>query len=378
MRTFFLSLLLFALAACSRDSQPQRGREIPQVPAVEVSAVDQFGPAGGAIYDLEFWAHPTLPFNSLVIAAGEAGLVAYNIEDGEEAARETINATFDGVSLAYLGRGPSARGVVAARSLRENMTERVFTFYEIDNVTRRFNTSSAISLSERNGERGFCLARAKEGDALLLYQMYDDGWRASVIKRNDEGTLSSQSETAGEFRGGFNHCVVDGYDGAVFAINAAGEIYRIEDGAVEDAPLAATGVSDPAGIGLALNGLEEGTPDDQCCGQISVLDGVNGVVSLFDREDGHALGAVRMVASFDVEGVTSASAFGVGYGNFGAVYRDGIVALAAEGENGVIRLAPFNGVMAALAQPLGETADPRDLAPQEEEGFVIDVEVVRP
>ncbi|MEQ8178909.1 MAG: hypothetical protein RIA10_11315 [Amphiplicatus sp.] len=370
MRHLSFSVAFLALAACGRDSQPQQDRELLQSPAVEVAAVDQFGPVTGAVKGIAMWSHPTLPFNGLVIAAGEAGLVAWNIEDGTEVARND-RSPLEGVSVAYLGNGTQAQGYAAARTAGG---EADYTFYAIDNVSREFNLLSTASFGKRHEGRGFCLGG--NGDALVLHEMTQTGWRSTSIAINLGGLAFSEPATTGAHKGGFTHCAVDELSGAIIALSAVGEVYRIENSS--PTLLVSTGVSNPAGIGLALNGLADETPEDQCCGQIAVLDGANAVIHLFDREDGHALGAVRMAASFDVEAVASASALGMGYGNFGAVYRDGLVALATEDQDSAIRLAPFNGVMDALAQPLGETANPRDLAPQQEEGFVIDVEIVKP
>ncbi|MEQ8935502.1 MAG: hypothetical protein RIE56_06900 [Amphiplicatus sp.] len=370
MRHLLVPLALLAVAACSRDSQPQQDRELLQIPALEVTAVDQFGPLTGMVKGIAMWSHPTLPFNSLVIAAGEAGLVAWNVEDGAEVARDD-RTPLDGVSVAYLGNGTQAQGYAVARTTG---SEARYFFYAIDNVSREFNLLSMTSVGERRDGRGFCLGGS--GDSLVLHEMTQIGWRSTNIAINTGGLAFSEAVTAGKSKGGFSHCAVDGLNGAIIAVNALGEVYRIES--TSPSLLVSTGISDPAGIGLALNGPADGTPNDQCCGQIAVLDGVNAIVRLYDREDGHALGAVRMAASFDVEAVVSASALGVGYGNFGAVYRDGLVALATEEGDSAIRLTPFNGIMDALAQPLGEAANPRDLSPQEEEGFVIDVEVVKP
>ncbi|MEE2691900.1 MAG: hypothetical protein VX640_10215 [Pseudomonadota bacterium] len=373
MRKLTAALTLIALAACGREEAPRSGETPAPVDAVEVAAVDQFGPVQGTVTGLALWTHPTLPFNGLVIAAGEAGLVAYNIEDGAEVVRDD-RAPLDGVSIAYLGRGPTAQGFAATRTASGDAR---FRFYVIDNVSREFSLLTMTAGGQRHGARGFCLGRPKDGDGLALYEMTGSGWRATALTVGDGG-VSTGAATEGKHKGGFNRCVVDELDGAVFAIDATGDVYRIEAGAAPAAPLTSTGVKNPSAIALALNGLTEGGATDECCGQIAVLDGANGVVSLYDHEDGHALGAIRMKASFDVEGVAAASALGFGYGNFGAIYRDGIVALATSEPQSAVRLAPLNGVMDALKQPLGETANPRDLAPQEEDDRVIDIDVVKP
>ena len=107
-----------------------------------------------------------------------------------------------------------------------------------------------------------------------------------------------------------------------------------------------------------------------------MLDSATGRVSLFDREDGHALGVVTIGASFDVEAVTEAPIMGVGYGNFGSTNRNGVLALATPGEDPVVRIAPWSGAINALDQPLGEAAKPRELAPPESEKPKLDLNVL--
>ena len=132
---------------------------------------------------------------------------------------------------------------------------------------------------------------------------------------------------------------------------------------------ASTGARQPAAAAVIFNGLVEGGSTDDCCGQIAVLDGDTGVVSVVDRDDGHALGRIAIAASYDVEAVTSASAMGLGAGNFGGAYRNGVLAIAT-GDAGdgsradVLRLAPWSGVLNALQQPVSQTSAARDLAPQ--------------
>lgn len=363
---------LLVLAGCGRDATPPPpAPPQPLTPPVAVIAADEFGPAGGHVAGVALWTHPTLAFNGLVIAAGRAGLDAWNIEDGEAVAR-LDGAAFDGVAVAYIGVGRDAQGYAAARLAGG---DRAFRFYAIDNITRAFTLQSTMFISERNDARGFCLGRSPQGSGLVMYEMRADGWRATALAFND-GVVSAGGAATGQRRGGFEHCVGDDLDGAAIAVTAEGELYRLADGVAT--PIAATGVARPAGLGLALNGLGDDEPPQPCCGQIVLLDGETGVVRLYDREDGRALGAVRLEASFDVAAVGAATALGVGYGNYGGIYRDGVIALAVDGEEPVVRLTPFNGAMDALAAPLGDAADPRDLAPQREADIVIDIDVVRP
>ncbi len=129
--------------------------------------------------------------------------------------------------------------------------------------------------------------------------------------------------------------------------------------------------------------LSTGVADEAANGgAIAVLEGASGVIRLFDLADGHALGAVRIKSTFDLKAIASAKAIAFGYGNYGGVYRDGILAVVANGEAGAeqppIRLVPWTGVLAALQLPLGENVDPRDPSPAEADESVIDIEFIEP
>lgn len=367
---------LLALAACGREPAEAPGTPAPEpVEAAQVAAVDEFGPAPAPIAGVAFWSHPALPFNGLVLAATSDGLVAYNIEDGREvAAAGGFSAT--GLSVAYVGKGPAAQGYAVARA--EGSGEDggpAYRFYAIDNAERTLALQTTLFIGGR-GIEGFCFGPTREG-GLALHEMRADGWRATELEIR-AGVVTATATQSMPHDGGFTRCAVDDIDGAVYAATPDGALYRLEAGA-EPVLLARTPAKAPADIGLALNGLVEGGPTEECCGQIALLDGATGEVYLYDREDGALLGAVRLKASFDVDGVGEATAMGMTYGNYGAIYRDGVLALATNGERPVLRLTPLNGVMDALGKPLGPTANPRDLAPQEEEEpFVIDIDVVNP
>ena len=363
---------LFAAASCAEKAPPPEPRDTePAGAPTEVAAIDEFVPLECPVDALAFWSHPTLAFNGLVIAAGDAGLVAFNIEDGDEVARD--EAPVSGVAISYLGTGADAVGYLATRA---RGGERAFRFLAVDNASRALRLLDSLVISDRSADARFCLGRTSDGRALVLHEVGGFGWRWSPL------TIAGSMVAAGEGGGvevspdGLTRCVADDVDGAVFAISRSGALFRLADGAAER--IAETGVEDADGIGLALNGLVEGGPTDQCCGQIAVLDGEAGVVRLFDREDGRAVGAARLKASYEVDAVASAAALGFGNGNFGGVYRDGVVALATAGDRPSIRLTPLNGLMDALGAPLGPTADPRDLAPQPDEARVIDIELVNP
>lgn len=364
---FFAAAAALALvAACSRREPAAPPVEAP-VP-VDVAAMDELAALPAPATGLAFWSHPTLPFNSLAIAATGEGVIAYNIEDGEEVARlDGIDA--GGVAVAYRGQGPMAEAAAAVF----DRAKRRFVFITIDNIDRSFAPGYA-PISFAAPVDGFCFGHSRNEDGLTLYVLSGGTLAAYAFAVDGAGAGGAQTFAAPEDAAA---CAVDDVDGAVFVATKAGEIYRFDRGAGFEAPFARSAAVRPVSIGVALNGLVEGAPTDQCCGQIALLDGEDGLVHLFDREDGRALGAVRLIGFDEIEGVGAATAMAAGYANYGGVYRSGALALATNGAAPALRLTPLNGAASALAFALGDPADPRALSPQEEEP-VIDIELVNP
>ena len=377
MRASIFGLILLA-AACAKENEDPAEPTTQSTPASDVTAQpviasDELGGFEQAINGIAFWTHPTLAFSSVMAVSTESGLKSFDIETGEEVASvDGINPA--GVSIGYDGIGPSAKGIAALY----DTSEAQFRFYSIDNETRAFQLLQSLLISQET-VTGFCLGKQSDGPGLALHSLSEGRMISADLNISPAGVSASQSSSI-DIPGRFVDCVVDDLDGAVFALNTDGEVFRFVEGAPSTAPFAISNAIEPKAIGLSLSGLVEGGPTDACCGQLAVLDQSNAHISLFDRDDGHALGVVTISASYDVDGVSAAMAMGLGYGNFGATYRDGVLVLATDGQDGqVLRLTPWNSVLIAVEQPLGEVANPRNLAPQtEEDGAVIDLSVIEP
>lgn len=368
LRRLAAPTVFFTLAACggSDVNTPAPTPEESLTP-VEVTVADEFAKLPAPATGVAFWTHSTLPFNSLVLTASSDGVVAYNMEDGAEVARmDNIDAA--GIALAYRGRGPAAKGVTAIYDRANGR----FVFKTIDNIKRSF-ASGYASLAVNAPVNGFCFGRAADADALRLYVLRDR--RLAVYGFAENAPAGKARETVGAPKG-TSSCAVDDIDGSVFVATTKGEIYRYTEGEKFGSTFAAARTENAVSIGVALNGLVVGGPTDQCCGQIALLDGADGAIHLFDRDDGSPIGVFRIKASDEIAGVASATAMAVGYGNYGGLYRNGAMALATDGDAPALRLTAYNGVANALGLTLGDPADPRG-SPQEDER-VIDIELVKP
>jgi hypothetical protein len=350
------------LAACGVRKAPEEtpGQAPAAAPAasVEVAAIDEFGPLAGEVADLAFWIHPQVPFNSLVIAATTAGLFAFNIEDGAPVAQSEGFAA-QGVALYYHGVFTPDAGASASRARAVLLAaDDAFALraFAIDNESRAFTPLATPGAPPAGaaicaGPQARLPARLAviDGAALRLHD---------VQLRDDALAFAPAGIVALPARG--VACAIDPADGALYTLLETGDVLRrleTAEGVVEN--VFAAGAARPADIALARNAAPEGADDDACCGEILVFDRAGATVRVFDMRDGGALGAFRLKSSFDVAGVAAATAFGAGGGNFGAVYRDGVVALATDGAAPALRLTPLNGVMEALGRPVGAARDPR-------------------
>ncbi|HXI87779.1 MAG TPA: hypothetical protein VNH64_09995, partial [Parvularculaceae bacterium] len=337
----------------------------------EITVSDQLAAFDTPINAVAFWTHPKIPFNGLALVATDKALVALNIEDGAEVARiDGIAAK--GVSVAYTGYGADAWGYAAVETGGQSAA---IALYAIDNVSRTLTPVAMTPIPVASGDRGFCIGRDEAGKGLLLHIMRADGWSTIPIAIASDGASVGGRKSAA-FGGGLLSCAADDLDTSFFATAPGGAVVHVDkNGVAGGAPFARTPMSAPAGLGIVLNGLIEGGPTDECCGEALVLDGETGGVYVFDHDDGKPLGLVTIKASFDVDGVAKATAIGVGTGNFGGVYRDGVVAIGTAGEKPAVRLVPVNSVLDALGVKFGEAADRRMLNPHDEEetGFPINI-----
>jgi len=376
MRRVIVFLPLIVLAACERISGGAPDALEPVEPAtpVDVIASDEL-PLGGPATGLDFWIHPNVAFNSLMIVASAEGLASYNIEDGEGVGRIDDIAA-QGAVVSYFGFGPLAAGVIAAFDANSNG----FRFYGVDNASRAFLplAGGPLMASEM---RGFCFGRALTAPAPSLFVIEPSGVRTFNLALGDDASapgFAVEGQAFVETPENIRACAVE-TDGVLLLANDRGDIYRLEGEDAFAAPLRANGASDVAG--LALLAAAEG-------GAIALLDGSDGVVQLFNRKTGERLGAMRHTtrdAAFadasdaDENGKANAPApppatvLGGSGANLGALYRNGVIALGlAKGGEPLVRMIPVIGVQNALSLTPGTPVNPRGApARQEDDALII-------
>ncbi len=364
MRSRFLGLSLLALAACGGPKPAAPDAPAPVIDVREVAAADGYGDGGDNVTAIAFWSHPSVNFESLLLASTDKGLKAFNIETGDQVAMSEGPAAA-ALAVAYSGTGPAAQGYAVTQSAG------AYHFYAIGN-----DAPSLTPLTTGNpaaGSAAFCVS------GTTLYEAGDNKLTARDL------SLTAKTAAIGAARqvasvDGVVACHVEDRSGDVITISKDGAIKRVTPSSGESFGLTLVDGLMADASAVVLTTTPE--PESAAGGAIAVLDGKNAIIRLFDLVDGHALGAVRIKATFDLDEIISARTISAGYGNYGGVYRDGALAVVTAGvtagAGAPIRLVPWNGVLAALSLPIGETVNPRDPHPAGKDEGVLSIEFQQP
>ena len=284
-------------------------------PTYRAAVTDTLGAFGGEVTGLAVWSHPSLSFESAVLAAnGEAGLAVVPIDTEVELA--TTSGSYDAVTVSYPGEGPAlvvaAQGPgVAFGTLGEDRT-----FAAEDGALTADGPLSSLCAAGST-----VLMTAKAGETLLY-------------RRGDEsGPVPVEIETPMACAGTKD----------AFYVLSGGGLSRIgADGATSAAQ---------AGFGEAavtqLTAVQTGTDEGYLLGADA-----EGQLYLSAFPAGDALAPQPITVTRDGEPLGPLSALAAGSGNFGSVYRDGLVAALTAG--GELVLIPWAGLTNAAG--LGEVS----------------------
>ena len=357
-----IALALFtvaALAACERTGAPKT-EESPAAPIAdirEVAAADGYGEPGEKVNAVAVWSHPSVNFESLVLAASDAGVKAYRFEDGGLVATSETGAS--AIAIFYLGSGRTAQGYALTRE------EGAYGLYAVDNEAPALARLQAVG--DAPGGEGFCASGG------VIYEVGGGALNWRDISLLAGGATIGEARKIADTSGGA--CHVDERTGDVIIVSDDGGIKRINPTTGESFGLAFAAADPDASAAFLMTTPE---PENAAGGAVLTLDGKSGVVSLYDLTDGHALGAVRIKSTYDLDAVASATTIAAGYGNYGGVYRDGALIVVTANDGPPIRIAPWAGVLDALSLPLGEVVDPRaPQAAEDDDGF-LSIELEQP
>ena len=345
----------------SPTTTPQTPAQTPApAPAdniVNVAVTDVIETAG-VKGDIAFWSHPTLAFNSLLLAAGSQNITGFGVESRLDVSSLEVGAR--AMDVAYIGEGVDARGYLVALSGSS------LQLSEIQNATGALSPIASMESPTISALQEICLSAAGE-----TIRGYGVGTNSMVrITITLEGGMRDISITPSAAPAGPIDCTVDPLSEAAYFLGADGTISRLDGDGNAMVPFSAPHPSGGRSLGLLLKSDDGQTPSPR----LIVLGDDTSHLRLLDGS-GDTLGQFKLSASFDYPAVENPSALGVGFGNYGGVYRDGAIALAHDDG---ISLVPWNAIATALELPIGDGVNPRLLQEPEEEGFVIDIAPIAP
>jgi hypothetical protein len=289
-------------------------------PGAEVTTT--LGTFEGQIAGLAFWQHPTRAYDSALLATnGPAGL--YMIDFEGNILFEQPGDFTAGLDLAYADEGALVAAYDAARD-----AVAVFVVDPRDRVLAPFFTAPGTVT-------GVCFANAEDPAAVTMVGIEPDG-RMVRIARTGEAAPVREPLSLPPIK----DCAGVGRD--LYVLDANDRVRLLTLGA-------SPSLSDPIGrsgaIDIAAVMLDEGTAPItlEASGRLRFGDEDVGLVG----PRGSALPRTRMIAA--------------GSGNFGGVYRDGVLALL--GADNTLSLVPwlgvsnrFDGAAVRTVSPQGETA----------------------
>ena len=364
------TLALLGLSACSSETptadetEPSVEASTPEAEKKFVAATDEFGAGLEGVTSVAFWSHPSIVFNSVIVAGHADGISLFNIEDGAPIDSADGFNVID-LAVGYLGEGPQAVGYIAASTDDEANPVR---FFQINNSDRSLQLLSTIFVAQSASDANLCLGRANKDD-LILGRSRPQGTTVLPLKVSAAGVSSG---------GGFSSttssvdCAID-QSGKIFSINNDGDVVMVTK---EETTIVAGGaVPAPSAVSVSVKSDETGSQQARL-----VILGSDDRAYLFSAEDGHALGAVGMRDTFDVVALEAVTSLAVGYGNYGGIYRDGALAFVDGNASGApIKLAPWSGVVRELDLPLGQSVNPRgQVASLDDDESVISIDLVQP
>ncbi len=353
---------LFVLIACEKKPDIVPASEPPPAAAqaAEVAAADSYGSPGTSVTDVDFWSHASIAFQGLLLAATPAGIDAFRIETGELAF--AIPGGASALEIFYAGAGAAAGGYLLAAG------DGSYRLYAINPDGAGY--APVATPNAPPGKAVFCTGG---GLSPQLFEIAGGAVTARSLMIVPNGAEFGPARPVATVPGAIG-CSVDPLTDQIVAVGADGAIRRIDADTGAVFGLALPENLNPAGAALAAGRNDAG----ETSGQVALLDAASGVVSLFDAKDGHALGSVRVKATFDLDAVASAKGIAIGSANYGGVYRDGALAVVASGDAAPIRLVPWNGVLGALSLPLSGAIDPRAPAGNPAEERVISIDLIEP
>lgn len=329
------------------------------VNVVDIPTTDQpielLAPATG----LAVWDHPTLPYNGLIIAATSEGIYAHAVE-GDEAAIIQPNIHARGGALFYLppgynnsdaqsgsekSAGASLNGIFTTLDTEVN----ALRFFRIDNIDRKF-VEDMFSVPVSSLTSNFCISTPlppSANPATYILTLPDLKITTIVFTQNSGANNNETINLSGNLPNNLTpsqitDCAVDQVDNIFYLLTRNGEVYAVKDGSLSPEPIIRAQTEMASSLQITHNYKKDETSGLQSQQtQMLILDRDNAQIHIHNKADGTRIGVAQLAAFDDRSGVSEADIMAVGSGNYGGLYRFGVIALATIEEQPAVRLSPM-------------------------------------
>lgn len=360
MRYLVVAFAVIALAACSQDKTADKPNtappssydtEVDLQPSGNTEATspkDVTSPKQVATFDepialpapatgLVFWDHPSLPYEGLVIAATGEGVFAHTLE-GTEPVNQIPGINASGAQLAYLQASTDDDAAVAVFSTYD-ATNKAFRFFQIDNVTQDFN-ENLLSIPYKDDYTAWCLGSSPPSSTLFLTIIVADTLHHVKISRAQENTYTVDQSEPRKLPASIIDCAFDPVTGQFFGLSDDGYVLALNTEAINK-PVINSVVARPYKLSISnyLLGSDNNAASIET--KFLLLDRATSHVQIYDAQTGNLDGVIELEKFNEIEGVDNASTFALGTGNYGGVYRFGVLALANSGTKAAVRLTSY-------------------------------------
>ncbi|GGD03151.1 hypothetical protein [Aquisalinus flavus] len=336
----------------------------PEEMRTDIPVTDELGSFASEVHGLALWAHPTVAYQGAVLAAnGDAGLIAIDFEKGNP---DAVEGTFvGGLAVTYPDWTRGDESLIAAYDADSG-----YRFFDIDAEAltfREWEVSGANALPADPLQ--ICVvARGDAAIADIAVIGQENTISHASINQNQDGSLSMSAPVtvnvpqplacAGDDSHGI--IVIATGTGKLVAVGTGGETSDGSD--PDDRPfvdrIATLPSSDVNGIATSLQS-----------GQGQILLSYRGEDARFfgyDIETGEELGAFTVSPLSEIDGVSGLNLFAADGGNFGGIYRKGVLATIGGDETRTLKLAPLSTALRNWSLFDADVLNRRDITQKDE------------
>jgi len=361
MRYLFVTTVLL-ISACSRNDAPHDD-QTPASPQsqenidldlpsnndrskpIAVATTDQPIALPAPATGLVFWEHPNLPYEGLVIAATAEGVFSHTLA-GTEPVNTIAGLNARGASISYISPNDNTQPAESIFTTYD-VTNTSFRFFRIDGLTRKFS-ENLFSIPFKDEFDDWCITSHQNNNALHLVILKNTRMEIIEIKKHSNSNFQITSLTPRTLKSSMKDCATDFITENIYGLSSDGNLYSLTSQS------------------RANNHVETQGNEKIKRTKFFLLDEVTGLVHTYKAGTGALEGILQLADFDDNEGVHSASAIAIGSGNFGGLYRFGVIALASDGNVPAVRLTPFIAAARALEIPVDGPVNLRTLLKQEE------------